>query len=89
MKTILKEGSEFLGARVFSFVIEELGLWILVEICLMKNILWNILGILITGTLIAKVILAFIVIVLNYFFSKFLIFKKKPQKKTTIEVIKD
>ena len=78
-KTILKESSEFLGARIFSFCIEEFGLWLLVDICSMKKIIWNIFNISFSGTIIAKVILAVIVVILNYFFSKFIIFKKKPK----------
>lgn len=85
IKTIAKEGSEFLGARIFSFGVEELGLWILVDLLKMKNIVWNIFSFSISGTFIAKVVLAVIVVILNYFFSKFIIFAKKKTNKTENE----
>lgn len=75
-RVVLREGLEFLGARVFSFFVEELGLLLLVDGLKFKNIGFQILGFNITGQLISKVILAVIVVILNYFFSKFIIFKK-------------
>ena len=74
---ILKEGLEFFGARVFSFVVEELGMLLFVDGLNFKDISFTIFGFTVTGALIAKVILAVIVVILNYFFSKFIIFKKK------------
>ncbi len=77
---ILKEGLEFFGARVFSFIVEELGMLLFVDGFNFKDISFVVLGFTVTGALIAKVILAVIVVILNYFFSKFIIFKKKrPQ----------
>ena len=67
--TLLRESFEFLGARLFSLGLEELGLWLSLDILGM--------GAIPSGDLIAKVILQVIVIVINYFLSKFLIFKKK------------
>ncbi len=63
-KILLYEIGCFVGARVLSFGIEELILW---------------LGVYVLGgnDLVAKLIAAVIVIVLNYIASKFLIFKKK------------
>ena len=79
-KVILKEGLEFFGARVFSFFVEELGMLLFVDGLNFKDISFVCLGFTVTGALIAKVILAVIVVILNYFFSKFIIFrKKKPQ----------
>lgn len=82
MKIVGKEVVEFFGARVFSFLIEEAGLWLFVDILDFGKLSYKILGFNITGGLIAKLILAVIVVILNYFFSKFVIFKKKnnPQK---------
>lgn len=76
-KTITRELLEFLGARVLSFLIEEAGLLLFVEVLAFKNIAIDLSFFTLTGDLIAKVILAVIVIILNYFFSKFIIFKKK------------
>lgn len=59
-----KEFTGFMGARVFSLVIEMLGMFIMVTL-----LVWN--------ELVAKLIVGFIVIIMNYIFSKLLIFKKK------------
>lgn len=77
---IISEIPEFLGARIFSFLIEEAGLWLLVDILSMGKITFSPFGISISGQMIAKIILAVIVVILNYFFSKFIIFKKKPEE---------
>lgn len=80
IKVIISEIPEFLGARIFSFLIEEAGLWLLVDILSMGEITFSPFGINISGQMIAKIILAVIVVILNYFFSKFIIFKKNPEK---------
>lgn len=77
IKIVLKEALEFFGARVFSFLIEEAGLWLFVDILGFGKMSYNLLNFTVTGGLIAKLILAVIVVILNYFFSKFVIFKKK------------
>lgn len=77
IKLVAREIAEFLGARLFSLVIEEGGLWLLVSPLGFDKISVDILGATITGQIIAKVILAVIVIILNYIFSKFIIFKKE------------
>ncbi len=76
-RTVLRELLEFFGARAFSFLIEEAGMVLFVEVFAFKHISIDLSFFTITGDLIAKVILAVIVIILNYFFSKFIIFKKK------------
>ena len=67
--TLLREGLEFLGARIFSLGLEEGGLWLMLDICGMKAISF--------GDLVAKVIMSVVVILVNYLLSKFIIFKKK------------
>lgn len=79
IKLVAKEVSSFFAARIFSFVVEEAGLFLLVDLLKMKEISLTVLGIAISGNMIAKVILAFIVVVLNYFFSKLIVFRKKEQ----------
>lgn len=59
-----KEFTGFVGARVFSLVVEMLGMFVMVTL-----LTWN--------ELIAKLIVGVIVIIMNYIFSKLLIFKKK------------
>lgn len=75
--TVFKEVAEFLGARIFSLIIEEGGLWLFVDILNFDSFSFSVLGFEITGKLIAKVVLAVIVVILNYIFSKFIIFKKE------------
>ena len=74
--TLAREATEFLGARIFSLIVEELGMLLLVDLCGFKNIALNLFGFDISGALIAKAILSVVVIILNYFFSKFIIFKR-------------
>lgn len=77
LKLVAKESVEFVGARVFSFLIEEGGMLLFVSVLGFGEISFNIFGFTITGQLIAKLILAVIVVIMNYFFSKFIIFRKK------------
>jgi len=62
-KTFFKELSSFFGARVFSLMVEQLGLFLLIDTLLQKE-------------LVSKIIISVIVVLINYFFSKLLIFKK-------------
>ena len=59
-----KEFTGFMSARVFSLVVEMLGMFVMVTL-----LVWN--------ELVAKLIVGVIVIIINYIFSKLLIFKKK------------
>lgn len=59
-----KEFTGFVGARVFSLFVEMLGMFVMVTL-----LTWN--------ELVAKLIVGVIVIIMNYIFSKLLIFKKK------------
>ena len=76
-KIVIKESVQFLLARVFSFVVEELGLILMVEILSFGDYTLNLKVITLTGATIAKILLSIIVIIMNYFFSKFIIFKEK------------
>ena len=61
---IFKEILLFLSARVFSLLVEELGLFLLIDVL---------------GSInpdISKLIMQIIVVILNYVLSKFLVFKK-------------
>ena len=79
LKLVAKEVSSFFAARVFSFLVEEAGLFLLVDICGMKDFAFEVYGFTISGNMISKVILAVVVVVMNYFFSKFVIFRKKDK----------
>ncbi|NLL03760.1 MAG: GtrA family protein [Clostridiales bacterium] len=63
IKNLLKELASFLGARVFSLIVEQIGLFILIDKVLLNE-------------LVSKIILGIVVVILNYFFSKLFIFKK-------------
>ena len=77
VNVIKTEILSFMLARVFSLVLEEAGLYLLIDILKFKTFDMKILSFVITGSLIAKVIMQIIVVLSNYLFSKFLIFKKK------------
>ena len=59
-----KEFTGFVGARVFSFVIETLMMFVLVSLISCPE-------------MVAKIIVGVVVVILNYIFSKLFIFKKK------------
>ena len=71
-KTLLKEISAFVVARLFSLGVEELGLAIAQYIFHAdQKVLFSI-----SGTKITKIIMQVIVVIMNYVFSKLFIFKK-------------
>lgn len=80
LKILFKEVPEFFAARLFSLAVEEGGLWLFVDIIGFDKFSFELFGFDITGKIIAKVVLAVIVVILNYFFSKFVIFAKKEKK---------
>lgn len=81
-KILLKEVPEFFAARLFSLAVEEGGLWLFVDKLGFDRFSFTVFNFEVTGKIIAKVVLAVIVVILNYFFSKFVIFAKKGKKKT-------
>ncbi|MCC8016122.1 MAG: GtrA family protein [Clostridiales bacterium] len=85
IKIVAKEALEFVAARLFSFVVEEGGLLLFVDVLGFSKYSFTVLGFEITGQLVAKVILAVIVVILNYFFSKFVIFRQEKSKKENNE----
>lgn len=62
-KDVAKEAAEFVGARLFSLIVEEIFLYITID----KLGLWNVP---------MKLISNLIVIIINYIFSKLVIFRK-------------
>lgn len=77
VKGILLEVGEFFLARLFSLGVEEAGLLIFVDLLKFKNLSFELFTFAITGEMLSKIILAIIVVILNYIFSKFIIFKKQ------------
>lgn len=72
-RQILREGLAFFSTRLFSFGIEEAGLWACIAFLSADKIQW--FGI--NGTVISKIILSGISVILNYFLSKFIVFRKR------------
>lgn len=81
LNVIVKEIIGFFSARLFSLGVEEAGLWIMIDLMSMDKLSFNIFSFTLAGNLIVKIILQVIVVILNYVFSKFLIFTKKSDKK--------
>lgn len=67
MATVIPEFSKFVGLRVGSGAIETLILWLTVDILGWNGNLW-------------KILVSVIVVVLNYVFSKFLVFTGKGKE---------
>ena len=67
-----RELPSFFGARIFSFLLEEAGLWLSQAVLHAER--FSLLGV--DGLMIAKILLSVLVVVLNYIFSKLFIFKK-------------
>lgn len=65
---ILEELSKFMGARIFTLLVEMLIMYIFVTLLQMNSDIW---------VLIWTIISQILVIILNYIFSKLFIFKKK------------
>ena len=77
LKLVTKEITGFLGARIFSFLVEEGGMFLFISVLGLGEKSLELLGFTITGQFIVKLLLAVIVVVLNYVFSKFFIFRKQ------------
>lgn len=77
---IFRELFSFVTARILSLLIEEGGLWLLVDILnLGKMQPFKVLSFSINGNFIAKLIMQIVVVILNYVFSKFIIFKNRGE----------
>lgn len=63
----VKEFTGFMGARIFSFVVETIMMFIMITL-----LSWH--------DLIAKTIVGIVVVIINYVFSKLIIFKKKTKE---------
>ena len=74
---IWREIAAFVSARVFSLLIEEAGLWLLVDIAGANSFSMTLFGFELSGDFLAKLLMQVVVVILNYIFSKFLIFAKK------------
>ena len=79
IKIISKEILSFFAARILSFAIEEFGLFAFVDLLGFDKYQLDIFGFVIGGKMISKLLLAVVIVILNYIFSKLVIFKKKDK----------
>ena len=79
LSVIGKEIPSFVAARLFSLAVEELGLIFFVSLLHFgeKSFAIPLINYELSGAMTAKIILAVIVVIMNYFFSKLIIFKDK------------
>ena len=72
-EVLKREIPMFFGARIFSFLFTEAGLWLARDLLHAGDLsFWKL-----DGLDLAKAFLSIVVVVLNYVFSKLLIFRKK------------
>ena len=71
-----REVVSFFGARVASFCMEEVGLYVCVTILGLGRYQFGCLD----GIIFSKIILSFIAVILNYYASKYLVFDTKRDK---------
>ena len=76
-KVVLRELGAFVSARLFSLAVEELGMFLVVDLRLLGTWSIGLFGFSVTVDTLAKLFMQFIVIVMNYVFSKLMIFKKR------------
>ena len=74
---LAQEIFSFVNSRIASFLIEEVGIWVCAN--LFHTGRYTVLGL--SGTMIAKIILSLVAVVINYFFSKYLVFRDKEEPK--------
>lgn len=72
-RIVLHEGLSFIAARLFSFCIEEAGLYVSAYVLMMDRIQIGPIN----GVMGSKILLSVLAVILNYFFSKFMVFAKK------------
>lgn len=75
-----KEIPGFLSARIGSYFIEQGGLWCFVELLQFDEKVFDFRLLQLSGKIVAKLIIGVVVTILNYLFSKFVIFKKKQSE---------
>ena len=72
-----KEIPSFLSARIASYFIEQGGLWLMMDVLLFKDKVFDFIVIRLSGLMTAKLVVAVVVVIVNYVLSKMLIFKSR------------
>lgn len=78
LKSVISEILSFFVSRISSYLVEAIGLYICVDVFDVGKYEWF----MIDGTMLAKIVLSFVAVILNYFFSKFFVFKKSKKDET-------
>lgn len=76
-RQVCYEIGTFFSARLLSLGVEELGLFLLVGAAGFGDMTATLLGVTFSGEMIAKFLISFFVVAINYFFSKLVVFKRK------------
>ena len=77
MNAFVKEVPPFMGARIGSFLIEEAGLILCEDVWHLGDVVvLAVGGMELTGVTVAKLVLSVAVVIINYVFCKFFVFKK-------------
>ncbi len=84
-KIAAKEFVSFVSGRIATFLLEEAGIWISKVTGFEEMQLFKLFGFQVTGNMVTKIILSFIVLVLNYLIGKIFVFKNKDDKEGTEE----
>ncbi len=80
-RVLAKEIPSFVGARVFSLGVESLGLLIFIKWLGFDSYVLEVFpGFALGGKMLTKIALSVIIVVMNYVFSKFVIFGRKENK---------
>ena len=77
LRQTLYETGTFFSARLLSLGVEELGLFLLVDVAGMSGVTTALLGLTFSGEMVSKFLISFFVVAINYFFSKLVVFKRK------------
>lgn len=78
---VVRELQQFIFARLFSLGVEELGLYLMIEVLSFERLNWTLSGYSFSGADLAKIIMQVVVVLLNYVFSKLLIFRKPKNER--------
>lgn len=78
-RTVVIEIAEFIAARIFSLGAEELGLWILLDVAGLADASFTLIFT-VSGTLVSKSVITVLVVLINYLFGKFIIFKPRGEQ---------
>jgi putative flippase GtrA len=77
-KILLPEAAQFVGARIITFLLEEAGLFVCDDLLNLSRFeIINIFDVSVDGVMFAKILLAFIVVIINYVVCKLLVFRGK------------